>query len=101
MSDIGFQPEGVKLLVKVEKVEEKTEGGIYLAPQGREDAEMATVRAEVVAIGPRVDIQFDGDALDVGDIVIFARYGGNVVEDKSLDGLHRILNDEDILMRVV
>jgi co-chaperonin GroES (HSP10) len=100
MRDLGFQPEGCKLLVKVEKVSEKTEGGIYLAPKGREDEQMGTVRAEVMAIGPRVDIEFESGVLELGDIVIFAKYGGNVVEDKRLDGVWRVLNDEDILIRI-
>jgi co-chaperonin GroES (HSP10) len=101
MGEVEFQPEGVKLLVKVEKIKEKTDGGIYLAPKAKDAAQMETVRAEVIAIGPRVDISFEGDAFGVGDVVIFARYGGNVVEDKSLDGLYRVLNDEDVLMRVI
>ena len=101
MGEKVLQPEGVKLLVKLEEIKEQSEGGIYLAPTAREEEQYATVRGEVVAIGPRVDVKFDGGPLEVGDTVIFAKYGGNVIEDKSLDGIHRILNDEDVFIRII
>jgi len=101
MNKVDFQPEGCKLLVKVETVKAQTEGGIYLPDNAREQEQYATVRGEVVKIGPGVMVEFYGEPFKVGDVVIFAKYGGNVIEDKSLDGVHRILNDQDILIRVV
>ena len=96
-----FQPEGCKLLVRVEEVKEMTEGGIYLPDAGREAEEMGSVRGEVMAVGPRIDVDFTGAKFKVGDIVIFAKYGGNIIEDRELDGIWRILNDADVFISVV
>jgi len=101
MGKVAFQPEGCKLLVKVEEIKDKTDGGIYLPETAKEEEQYKTVRGKVMAIGPRVDVTFEGEPFSIGDIVVFARYGGNVIEDKELDGLWRILNDEDVFIRVV
>lgn len=101
MSKVEFQPEGVKLLVKVEEVKDQTDGGIYLPETSKDQEQYATVRGKVMAMGPRVDVKFNGEPFAIGDTVIFAKYGGNVIEDKTLEGVWRILNDEDVFIRVV
>jgi len=98
MSEIELQPEGYKLIVKPEEIKQKTEGGIYLPDSTRDQEQNAVNRGEVVAIGPSCSIQFDGDDLAVGDTIVFAKYGGFLVERK--DGNLRILNDEDVVARV-
>lgn len=93
-----YQPEGCKLLVKVEEVKEKTDGGLYIPDTVRENEQLAATTGEVIAIGPAVDLAFAKDRpVKIGDRVIFAKYGGRVIDDKG--GL-RIINDEDVLARV-
>jgi len=93
-----YQPEGCKLLVRVEKVKEVTDGGIYMPETVRENEQLAATTGEIVAIGPSVDMAFaKGRPAEIGDKVIFAKYGGRVIDEK---GVLRIINDEDVLARV-
>ena len=99
MRDLGFQPEGCKLLVKVEKVSEKTEGGIYVPDSVQDAAKFTAVRGEVLAIGPAAAIEFDDGPLKVGDEVIHAKHSGVFVTgDDGVDV--RIVNDIDIQARI-
>jgi co-chaperonin GroES (HSP10) len=91
-----IKPEGYKVLVKPDDIEEVTEGGIILTPQTRDQDRLSVTRGEIVAIGPKANICFrEDDPPIVGQRVIFAKYGGFVVEDNGEE--YRILNDEDIV----
>jgi chaperonin GroES len=91
-------PEGVKILIKPEEVSEKTDGGIYLPDSTQQDEKNATTKGEVLAIGPSADAKFEDGPIDVGDRVIYARYGGVLVETE--EGDFRIVNDEDIIAKI-
>jgi len=94
-----IQPEGVKILVLPDAVQEKTNGGIYLPETVKDGEQRAVNQGEIVAIGPAADVAFGvGDKLKVGDRVIFAKYGGFPVRDMDID--YRVLNDEDIIARI-
>lgn len=93
-----IEPEGVKILVEPEKLEEKTEGGIYLAPQGLEREQMAVTKGKVLKIGPDAEVTFFDGPLKVNDTIIFAKYGGMVVKDNGDE--YRVINDEDVIAKV-
>ena len=95
-----IEPEGVKCLVKPEVVEEKTSGGIYLAPVGREMEQRAVTKGTVAAIGPAAQMEFNEEPLKEGDRVIYARYAGFSVKDEDTNTDYIIMNDVDILARV-
>lgn len=86
-----------KVIVKVNKEEEKTSGGIYLP----DTAQQKPQKAKVVAVG-------DGKILDngnkikpevkKGDIVIFSKYGGTEIKYNGEEYL--ILDSNDILAMV-
>ncbi|MHC4413063.1 MAG: co-chaperone GroES [Planctomycetota bacterium] len=95
-----IQPEGFKVIVKPEILEEKTEGGLYIPETVRETHERAGIRGEIVALGPKADINFsvsedEARPAKVGDKVMFAKYGGFYIEYAMQE--YRILNDEDIV----
>lgn len=93
-----LMPEGVRILLEPQTVKEKTEGGIYLPEQVKEDEEYATVIGTVLAIGPNADVMFDDGPMQVGDKVTWAKFGGVIVEH---DGEKcRVVNDEDIIAKV-
>lgn len=93
-----LKPEGCKLIVEADRVKEKTESGIYLAPKGVESEQMRITKGTIVAIGPAVDLLFDGDRKPaVGDRIMFARYGGMNLSLDDDDRDYRVLNDEDVL----
>ena len=93
-----IKPVGHRVLVKPEIVEEVSKGGIILAPTARDAEQRGVMTGEVVAVGPQAWDGFsDGKPwAEVGDRVVFERYGGLAVTDEE-DGLeYRIMNDEDI-----
>ena len=94
-----LMPEGVRILLDPQKVESKTEGGIYLPEQVKEDEQYATVVGTVIAIGPNADVMFEDGPMEVGDRLTWAKFGGVIVDH---DGEKcRVINDEDVIAKVV
>jgi chaperonin GroES len=91
-----LQPMADRVLVKPTEKEEMTKSGIYLPDTAKEKPQ----EGEVLAVGPG-KMSEDGKriAMDikVGDIVIYAKYGGTEikVDDEELI----ILRESDILAK--
>ena len=87
-----IRPVEYKVLIKPRKVEEKTEGGIFIPDSAKEKEEFAKAEGEIIAVGA---IAFTDppwlDCPKVGDFVIFDRYAGVEVEE------YRLINDKEIL----
>ena len=93
-----LQPLGDRLVVRPIEREEVTKGGIVLPDTAKEKPQ----EGEVLAVGPgRLSEDGKRIAMDVkvGDIVIYARYGGTEykVDDKEVI----ILREVDILAKKV
>lgn len=93
-----LKPEGVKILIEPDAVKDKTDGGLYLPDQVKDDKKYATVQGAVLAIGPNADVMFEDGPLDIGDKVIYAKYGGVIVDYNGKEC--KIVNDEDILAKM-
>ena len=93
-----LKPEGVKILIEPDVVKDKTDGGLYLPDQVKDDKKYATVQGAVLAIGPNADVKFEDGPLDIGDKVIYAKYGGVIVDYNGKEC--KIVNDEDILAKM-
>lgn len=93
----GIHCTGHHVLVLPDEVKEKTAGGIYLAPQGREIEQRAATKGILIDVGPTAWKEFaNGKAwAKVGDYVSYAKYGGVDMESKGKK--YVLLNDEDIL----
>jgi len=91
-------PQGHRVLVKPDVKEEKTQGGIIIAETIREREELAGIFGTLVAVGPTAWAAFDDGRpwAQIGDKVVFSKYGGLVLEDPETKVLYRLLNDEDI-----
>ncbi len=90
----GISPREYRVLVKPDKVEQKTAGGIYIPDQVNERNQMAECRGCLVDVG---GIAFEEwpDAPRPGDRVLIAKYSGIVT--KGADGEeYRVCNDKDI-----
>lgn len=93
---VKLQPLADRLVVKPIEREEVTKGGIVLPDTAREKPQ----EGEVVAVGPG-RLSEDGKRITmdvkVGDIVIYAKYGGTdiKIEDEELI----ILRESDILAK--
>lgn len=101
MSDInisGIQPTGGHLLVKPEKVEEKTAGGIYIPETAREKEQQAATVGQLISVGSSAWTDLDDGKpwAKVGDKISYARYAG--VSMTGADGENYVLiNDNDVL----
>ncbi|MCD6472736.1 co-chaperone GroES [Candidatus Aerophobetes bacterium] len=81
-----IKPLGERVVVKPEKEEEKTKGGIYLPDTASKEKPQ---KGEVIAVGP------DFKGVKKGDKVIFAKYGGTEIKMDEEDYL--ILSTDDVL----
>jgi len=93
---VKLQPLADRLVVKPIEREEVTKGGIVLPDTAREKPQ----EGKVIAVGPgRLSEDGKRIAMDVkvGDVVIYARYGGT--EYKIEDEEVIILRESDILAK--
>ncbi|HDN84196.1 co-chaperone GroES [Candidatus Aerophobetes bacterium] len=81
-----IKPLGERIVVKPEKQEEKTEGGIYLPETASKEKPQ---KGEVIAVGP------DFKGVKKGDKVLFAKYGGTEVKLGNEEYL--VLGEDDVL----
>ena len=90
-------PAGHRVLVKIDEVEEKTTGGIFIPKATAERQEEAGIIGTLVAVGDTAWKDFGGRAWAcIGDRVMIAKYGGFIAEDPDTKEKYRLLNDEDI-----
>jgi chaperonin GroES len=88
-------PVGTRILIKVDPVEEKTQGGIVIPKSAVETEIVSAESGTVVAIG---DIAFQGYGepwCEVGDHVYFLRHAGVIKKIGEED--YRIINDVDLI----
>jgi len=93
---VKLQPLADRVLVKPIEKEEKTKSGIYLPDTAKEKPQ----EGEVLAVGPG-KIADDGKRIPldikVGDIVLYAKYGGTEIKVDGNDLM--ILRESDILAK--
>lgn len=98
-NESGITPIQYQVLVKVNEVEEKTAGGIYIPEQTKEKDDHASdegVLVDVAAAAFKFDANAEASAPDVGAHVVFARFAGKRV--KGNDGIeYRLMNDQDVI----
>ena len=93
---VMLQPLADRVVVRPIEREEQTKTGIYLPDTAKEKPQ----EGEVIAVGPgRVSEDGNVIAMDVkvGDIVIYAKYGGTEIKVGDEDLM--ILRESDILAK--
>ena len=103
MSDIntsGWKPTGHRVLVKVTKIEEITQGGIIIPKDVTKREQLGQDGGVVVEIGNTAYSDQESPWCQVGDYVKFGRYDGQLITpDEADDGIeYRVLNDLDICL---
>ena len=91
-----LEPMADRLIVKPIEQEEVTKGGIFLPDTAKEKPQ----EGEVIAVGPgRMTEDGKRIAMDikVGDVVIYAKYGGTEIKVEAEDLM--ILRESDILAK--
>jgi len=92
--------EGTRVLIRPDKKEEKTEGGLFVPQQTQDQLARAMTQGTFVASGPNADLNFGKAELCAGDRVAFVRYAGEDLEDT--DGtVYWIMQDMDLLALLV
>ena len=95
---MDLQPLGDRLIVEVLDEEETTVSGIVLPDTAKEKPQ----RGKVLSVGPGARDE-DGDYIkmdvEVGDEIIFSKYGGTEIKVGADDVL--ILRESDVLAKVV
>jgi chaperonin GroES len=89
-----IRPLADKIVVKIIEETQQTTGGIFIPDSAREKPQ----RAEVLAVGPGKVLDSGArEEMDVkvGDIVLFAKYGGNDIKIENVE--YKILSVKDIL----
>ncbi len=91
---MNIQPLGDRIVVKVREQVEKTHAGIYVPDTAKDRPQ----EAEVLAVGPGAR-NSKGERIpmdvQVGDVVIFSKYGGAEVKNDGEEFM--ILSERDIL----
>lgn len=99
MNTSGWQPVEFNCIVQVDKVQEKTKGGIFIPDQKRDEDKLAAVEATLVAVSPLAFTyeEWPEDARKPmpGDRVLLAKYAGSSIG--SLESDFRVIKDKDIL----
>ncbi|HET8685421.1 MAG TPA: hypothetical protein VFM18_02005 [Methanosarcina sp.] len=106
---MSLVPCGHRLVVRPEKVEETDEvfsrarnAGIQLLERDLRLEQISVDKGVVIAIGDTAFKDFGGEPwCNVGDTVAYARHGGKLVRDPTSDEHLLLLNDEDIICKVV
>ncbi len=101
-----IKPCGFQVLIEMEDVEEKSEGGIIMQTMNEQEREQRGHDVgRIVAFGPVAYQGFSGcdgpedwhPDLKEGALVEFRRYDGKIPRH-DLDMKYRVVNDSDILM---
>ncbi|MFC1994805.1 co-chaperone GroES [Chloroflexota bacterium] len=93
---VKLQPLADRVVVKPSEKEEKTKSGIYLPDTAREKPQ----EGEIIAVGPgRLSDDGKRIAMDVkvGDVVIYAKYGGTEIKIDEEEFV--LLRESDILAK--
>ena len=97
MNNSGIEPIDFKVLIKQEKVEDTTVGGIIIAPQTLEKEQWRVCKAEVIDVGPRAFFDHPPERTPgIGDRVIIREFAGFKFDGKDGEEYH-IVQDKDIM----
>ena len=96
----GITPIEYNVVVKPEKVEERTKGGLFLPDQAHDTDQHGHQRGTVDAVGGEAfafeNAQKWNDAPKPGDRVIFIKYAGTLVQGDDGED-YRVMKDKDVL----
>ncbi len=93
-----LQPLEDRIVVRTAEAEERTASGLVIPDTAKEKPQ----QGEVLAVGPGRRSEQSGDiiplGIEVGDIVVYSKYGGTEISHEGDDFL--ILNARDVLAKV-
>jgi chaperonin GroES len=90
---VKIQPLADRVVLEVMEENQQTAGGLFIPDSAREKPQ----QGRILAVGPgaRVDGKLIEMSVEVGQIVLFAKYGGTDVRIEGCD--YKIVAEKDIL----
>lgn len=95
-NESGIHPQGDRVLVRVEEIEEVTPGGIVVPKTELRKHEAAQMAATLIAVGNDAWSDYAQPFASIGDRVLYQRHSGIQLRGKD-EKLYRIVNDTDII----
>ena len=96
LNPTGIHPVEYKVLIMLEPVKEKTDGGIIKTQEGQEREQAAGTHALLVEAGGNAFEDWKGTIPKPGDLVLLNKYAGSPPKAGDFRNLYRICNDKDI-----
>jgi co-chaperonin GroES (HSP10) len=99
---MNIQPVEFKVLIKPDKVESQTKGGLWLTDHSVDKQQFSVDRGEVISFGEGFYSNLPGPTPKIGDKVLFNKYAGTVLdiwekeEGRDVKVSYRMINDKDI-----
>jgi chaperonin GroES len=97
---IGIHPLGLMTLIKIKKPNDKTEGGIILPDQIRDDMKYRTRHGELLAMGSNAFRdeygEFIPDRPKEGDFVLIDEHAGHEIKIKDSEDIYRVVSTDEI-----
>jgi len=91
-----------RVIVKPDETEGTTKGGLIIPDTVRDQQRVAMTAGHIIAVGPSAEMRLDKEEpcrrIDIGDYVIYVKYGGAEVTHNG-EKL-RLLNDDDVIALV-
>ena len=99
MNETGVQPVGFNLLIKVEKVSDQSAGGLILPDSAINREQHGNDKGKVIAMGEYAFSDWVSAKYlpKVGDVVIFEKYAGTVIQHRTEEGGSRQTSDYRLL----
>ncbi len=99
MIDLYIEPLADRVLVKPDPIEEISKGGIVLNTDKKiERAQVHT--GTLVAYGKYAWDEYPEKLAEVGDRIMYVKYGGAEVQDPVTEEVYIVLNDRDITFKI-
>lgn len=97
----GIKPIWYNILVRLDPVEKRSAGGIFLPDQTLQMQQGAETHCTLVAVGGMAFTDASGqtieDAPKPGDRIIIAKYSGQPPKAGDVDNLYRLCTDKDVV----
>ncbi len=99
----NLEPLGFRVMIKPLDVDEISDGGIILVDETRDAERRTTQIGYIVSVGSTAWAAYDDGKpwAAVGDKVVYVKYGGKLIKDPESGVEYVILNDEDVLLKIV
>lgn len=95
-NESGLIPVGDRLIVRTDKTDEKTAGGIIVLEKSRDQQDMATTKATVIALGETANCHGLKTFPCVGDRILMAKWAGTGHHSPDLPEYRAIMGDDVI-----